>query len=191
MTLVDNSQQSLDKGVAFAEKLLKKDVDKQKLSQSDADAVRGRLTASTNMDDLGDVDMVIEAVPEIVSLKTKIFAQLAATCPPHAILATNTSSISITRIAASTTKVSAAPVTVRASLSDRLADCPIRAAATWAAAALPASRTRRTLRTARCAHCTLRPAALTNSAGSNTNSPPSDRTRLTSVPLPASSAPTS
>lgn len=47
--------------------------------------------------------MVIEAVPEIVDLKTKIFSQLAQLCPPHAILATNTSSISITRIAAATT----------------------------------------------------------------------------------------
>lgn len=105
VTLVDNSQQSLDKGMAFAEKLLKKDVDKQKISQSDADSVRGRLTPSTKMDDLSQVDMVIEAVPEILDLKTKIFAQLAATCPTHAILATNTSSISITKIAASTSKV--------------------------------------------------------------------------------------
>ena len=105
VTLVDNSQQSLDKGIAFAEKLLKKDVDKQKISQSDADSARGRLTPSTKMDDLSEVDMVIEAVPEILDLKTKIFAQLAATCPKHAILATNTSSISITRIAASTSKV--------------------------------------------------------------------------------------
>ncbi|KAF7185722.1 putative 3-hydroxybutyryl-CoA dehydrogenase [Pseudocercospora fuligena] len=104
VTLVDNSQQSLDKGIAFAEKLLKKDVDKQKISQSDADSARGRLTPSTKMDDLSEVDMVIEAVPEILDLKTKIFAQLAATCPKHAILATNTSSISITRIAASTSK---------------------------------------------------------------------------------------
>lgn len=56
------------------------------------------------MDDLGDVDMVIEAVPEIPTLKSSIFAQLAQTCAAHTILATNTSSISITRIAAATTK---------------------------------------------------------------------------------------
>lgn len=55
------------------------------------------------MDDLSDVDFVIEAVPEILSLKTQIFSQLAKICPSHAILATNTSSISITKIAASTT----------------------------------------------------------------------------------------
>lgn len=54
------------------------------------------------MEDLSSVDFVIEAVPEILSLKTSIFTQLAQICPPHAILATNTSSISITKIAAST-----------------------------------------------------------------------------------------
>lgn len=104
VTVVDNSQKSLDKGLAFADKLLSKDVSKEKISQSDADTARQRLTPSTKMDDLGDVDMVIEAVPEIVDLKKSIFAQLAQLCPPHAILATNTSSISITLIAASTSK---------------------------------------------------------------------------------------
>lgn len=104
VTVVDTSQKSLDKGLAFADKLLSKDVSKQKLSQSDADAARERLTPTTKMDDLGNVDMVIEAVPEIVDLKKSIFASLAQICPPHAILATNTSSISITLIAAATTK---------------------------------------------------------------------------------------
>ncbi|KAK4495592.1 hypothetical protein PRZ48_012860 [Zasmidium cellare] len=104
VTLVDTSQQSLDKGLAFADKLLSKDVSKEKITQSDATAIRERLTPSTKVDDLRDVDMVIEAVPEILDLKTKIFAQLAQTVPKHAILATNTSSISITRIAAATTK---------------------------------------------------------------------------------------
>ena len=104
VTVIDNSQASLDKGLSFADKLLEKDVKKAKLSQSDADAARARLKASTKMEDLGEVDMVIEAVPEIVDLKKSIFASLAQICPPHAILATNTSSISITLIAAATTK---------------------------------------------------------------------------------------
>ena len=65
---------------------------------------RERLTSSTNMEDLSNVDFVIEAVPEIPELKASIFSQLARICPPHAILATNTSSISITKIAAATTK---------------------------------------------------------------------------------------
>lgn len=56
------------------------------------------------MDGLADVDFVIEAVPEIPKLKFSIFSKLAQICPPHAVLATNTSSISITKIAAATTK---------------------------------------------------------------------------------------
>jgi len=56
------------------------------------------------MDALSEVDFVIEAVPEIPTLKSSIFSQLAQICPSHTILATNTSSISITKIAASTTK---------------------------------------------------------------------------------------
>lgn len=102
--VVDNSQKSLDKGMAFADKLLAKDVSKQRITQEIADATKKRLTPSTNMSDLSDVDMVIEAVPEIPKLKEEIFAQLAEICPKHAILATNTSSISITKIAAATTK---------------------------------------------------------------------------------------
>lgn len=103
VTVVDSSQQALDKGLSFADKLLKKDVEKERINQQDADAARQRLTPSTRMEDLSDVDMVIEAVPEKVELKRSIFAQLAKICPPHAILATNTSSISITLIAAATT----------------------------------------------------------------------------------------
>lgn len=103
VSVVDNSQASLSKGLSFADKLLAKDVSKERISQSDADATRERLKSTTSMDDLGDVDMVIEAVPEIVDLKKSIFAQLAKICPSHTILATNTSSISITLIARATT----------------------------------------------------------------------------------------
>jgi 3-hydroxybutyryl-CoA dehydrogenase len=102
--VIDNSQASIDKGFKFADKLLEKDVGKGRISKEDAAAARERLTSSTTIDDLSDVDFVIEAVPEIPDLKAKIFAQLAQICPSHAILATNTSSISITKIAASTTK---------------------------------------------------------------------------------------
>ncbi|KAM7195955.1 3-hydroxyacyl-CoA dehydrogenase, NAD binding domain containing protein [Rhypophila sp. PSN 637] len=104
VTLVDSSQASLDKGLAFAEKLLAKDVSKSRITQEQADSARSLLTPSTTLDDLSSVDFIIEAVPEIPSLKFDIFSKLAQIAPKHAILATNTSSISITRIAASTTK---------------------------------------------------------------------------------------
>ncbi|KAK4143734.1 3-hydroxyacyl-CoA dehydrogenase [Dichotomopilus funicola] len=103
VTLVDSSSASLEKGLAFAEKLLAKDVSKQRITQDQADAARTLLTPSTKIEDLASADFVIEAVPEIPELKFDIFGKLAQICPKHAILATNTSSISITRIAASTT----------------------------------------------------------------------------------------
>ncbi|KFZ12258.1 hypothetical protein V502_07177 [Pseudogymnoascus sp. VKM F-4520 (FW-2644)] len=83
VTLLDTSQASIDKGLKFA---------------------GIRLTSTTSMDDLSSVDFVIEAVPEIPSLKFDIFSRLGQIAPAHAILATNTSSISITRIAAATTQ---------------------------------------------------------------------------------------
>ncbi|KAI1867940.1 hypothetical protein JX265_003994 [Neoarthrinium moseri] len=104
VTLVDTSQAALDKGMGFADKLLAKDVSKQRLTQEQADKARSLLSPSTAMEDLSKVDFVIEAVPEIPKLKFDIFAKLAAICPQHTILATNTSSISITKIAAATTK---------------------------------------------------------------------------------------
>ena len=104
VTLVDNSQAALDKGLVFASKLLEKDVQKERLTSSDAETIKSRLHTTTSMSDLSSVDFVIEAVPEIPSLKEKIFADLAKICPPHCILATNTSSISITKIAAATNK---------------------------------------------------------------------------------------
>jgi 3-hydroxybutyryl-CoA dehydrogenase len=84
--------------------LLAKDLSKQRITQEILDQTRSRIHPTTQMSDLSDVDFVIEAVPEIPSLKEKIFAELAQVCPKHTILATNTSSISITRIAAATTK---------------------------------------------------------------------------------------
>ena len=101
---MDNSQASLDKGLAFADKLLAKDVSKSRITQDQADEARSKLSSATSIEKLSDVDFVIEAVPEIPQLKFDIFAKLAEICPKHAILATNTSSISITKIAAATTK---------------------------------------------------------------------------------------
>ncbi|KEY69896.1 hypothetical protein S7711_06451 [Stachybotrys chartarum IBT 7711] len=103
VTLVDTSEKALDKGMAFADKLLSKDVSKSRITQEEADRARSLLSTSTELDSLSSVDFVIEAVPEIPKLKFDIFSQLARICPSHAILATNTSSISITRIAAATT----------------------------------------------------------------------------------------
>ncbi|KAF7522619.1 hypothetical protein PCG10_007339 [Penicillium crustosum] len=112
VTLVDTSQASLDKGLKFADKLLEKDVAKQRLTREAADEARGLISTSLTLEGLSAVDFVIEAVPEVPDLKTKIFASLSQIAPKHAILATNTSSISITKIAAAT---SADPTDLQAS----------------------------------------------------------------------------
>ena len=85
------------------DKLLEKDITKDRITKEEADVARSRLTPSLSIDDINAMDMVIEAVPEIPELKTSIFSRLAQILPKHSILATNTSSISITKIAAATT----------------------------------------------------------------------------------------
>ncbi|KZZ88337.1 NAD(P)-binding domain protein [Moelleriella libera RCEF 2490] len=102
VTLIDTSDSALKKGLAFADKLLARDVSKSRITQEQANQARSLLKSSTHMEDLSSVDFVIEAVPELPQLKYDIFGNLAKICPKHAILATNTSSISITKIAAAT-----------------------------------------------------------------------------------------
>ncbi len=73
-----------------------------KLSEADHQELLGRVTYTTDLGDLADVDLVVEAVPEHLDLKRAIFGQLDKICRPDAILATNTSSLSVTEIAVST-----------------------------------------------------------------------------------------
>ncbi|TCD66272.1 hypothetical protein EIP91_001601 [Steccherinum ochraceum] len=103
--LHDRSEVQLKKGLAFMDKLLEKDVAKGKVSSEDAKDAKDRVTvvsAEQGLSGLRDVDMVIEAVSEKLAVKEAIFKELSAKLSPEAILATNTSSISITKIAAAT-----------------------------------------------------------------------------------------
>lgn len=77
-------------------------VAKQTLSRDDADAALGRITTTTDLDAVGAADVVVEAVFEAVEVKTEVFTALDAICKDGAVLATNTSAIPITRIAAAT-----------------------------------------------------------------------------------------
>jgi 3-hydroxybutyryl-CoA dehydrogenase len=77
-------------------------VGRGKLTQEDADALLGRIITTTSPADLADADLVIEAVPEHIELKATLFAELDAVCRPDAILASNTSSLSITELAVRT-----------------------------------------------------------------------------------------
>ncbi|KAK1230920.1 hypothetical protein PQX77_005951 [Marasmius sp. AFHP31] len=98
--LHDRSSEQTKKGLAFAEKLLEKDVSKGRIKSEEAKEARDRITVVDGVNGFKDVDMVVEAVSENLELKKSLFANLAAELNPKAILATNTSSISITKIAA-------------------------------------------------------------------------------------------
>ncbi|KAL7748020.1 hypothetical protein RI367_006566 [Sorochytrium milnesiophthora] len=100
--LVDAKQEQIDKGLKYIEVNLEKDVLKGKMSAEERDAAMGRVTTATDMDAFADVDFAIEAVSENPTLKREIFSTLAKVMSPDSILASNTSSISITKIAAAT-----------------------------------------------------------------------------------------
>ncbi|MBT3440632.1 MAG: 3-hydroxybutyryl-CoA dehydrogenase [Euryarchaeota archaeon] len=104
VTMVDIKQEFVDRGIAAIEKSLAKLVSKERMSQEDADAARGRISLSVDRADCADCDLVIEAVPEILDLKVSIFQELDGLCKPETILASNTSSISISTIADSTNR---------------------------------------------------------------------------------------
>ena len=105
--LKDVKQEFVDKGLEKAREVtqgqLAKLVKKEKLTQEEADAqlehTLGLITGTTDYADFGDVDFVIEAVPEKMAIKHEVFADLDAATPGHAILASNTSGLSITEIA--------------------------------------------------------------------------------------------
>jgi 3-hydroxybutyryl-CoA dehydrogenase len=89
----------LKRGLASIDKTLAKSVEKGKLSQPDKDAVMGRIKGTTTTRDFADCDLVIEAAIENLELKKKIFAELDGICKTDAILATNTSCLSIIEMA--------------------------------------------------------------------------------------------
>ena len=104
VVMVDVSQAALDRGLAAIAGSLDRLVKKQKLSADDQAAVRSRIRGSTQYRDLAAADLVIEAATENSELKRGIMRQADEIMRPEAILATNTSSISITALAAATTR---------------------------------------------------------------------------------------
>jgi 3-hydroxybutyryl-CoA dehydrogenase len=103
VNLVDISEEALQRGMATIEKNLDRMVRKEKISDADKQATLGHLTTLTDLQKgAADADLVVEAATENVDLKLEIFRQLDQAAPAKAILATNTSSISITKIAAVT-----------------------------------------------------------------------------------------
>ncbi len=100
--LSDVSLELAQKGIAKIDKILSKQVAKGKMTEEDKDAAVGRITAVDGLEGLARVDMVVEAAMEDQELKKQLFAKLDEIVQPDAILASNTSSISLTLIAAQT-----------------------------------------------------------------------------------------
>jgi 3-hydroxybutyryl-CoA dehydrogenase len=88
-------QDKLDKGLGKIEKQLGKAVEKEKLSQDDADAIRGRITGTLDYGDLADCDLVIEAITEDLDLKNEMWSEVDGIVKDDAFLATNTSSLPV------------------------------------------------------------------------------------------------
>ncbi len=102
VVLKDIDQRMLDHGMQTARAVYQRRVDKGKLTAAEMDEKMGLITPALSYDDFADVDFVVEAVPEKLELKKAVFAELDRICQPAAILATNTSALSITAIAAAT-----------------------------------------------------------------------------------------
>ena len=102
VVMVDISQQAVDRGLATVDKSLDRLLSKEKITEADKAAALGRIKGSTSYDDLKAAQLVIEAATENHELKNKILKQLDDLLPPEVIIATNTSSISITQLGAVT-----------------------------------------------------------------------------------------
>jgi len=99
---VSRNQATLDRAVKSIDKRLSSSVEKGKMSQEDKDAVMGRITTGTSLEDLKDCDLIEESIPEDLELKKKTFAELDGICKPETIFGTNTSGLSVTDMAAAT-----------------------------------------------------------------------------------------
>ena len=102
VVMVDIAQPAVDKGLATVGKSLDRLLQKEKITEADKAAALGRIKGSTSYDDLKGAQLVIEAATENHELKNKILKQLDDLLAPEVIIATNTSSISITQLAAVT-----------------------------------------------------------------------------------------
>ena len=102
--VLEINNELLNKGLTSISSSLTRNVKKGRVSQAEKEATLARIKGTTNTKDLGDCDLVIEAVIENLDLKKKIFAELDKICPKHTILATNTSCLSIIDMAQETTR---------------------------------------------------------------------------------------
>lgn len=102
VTLIDMAPAALEKGMGAIQKSLGRVVKKERMTQEEADAVLARISTAGELSAAKDAQLVVEAVVEREEVKAAVFSELDSVCPADTILASNTSSISITKIAAST-----------------------------------------------------------------------------------------
>jgi 3-hydroxybutyryl-CoA dehydrogenase len=102
VTMSDIKDEFIERGMATISKSLDRLVKRETITAQEKEAILGRITTTLDNVDAADADLVIEAAPEILELKQKLFKQLDQVCKPGAILATNTSSLPIGAIAAVT-----------------------------------------------------------------------------------------
>ncbi|WP_110112652.1 3-hydroxybutyryl-CoA dehydrogenase [Bacillus sp. CGMCC 1.16541] len=102
--LQDLQEDFLQRGMNTIEKNLNRQVEKGKLSSDDRDQILSRLQPTVEVEAVKEVDLVVEAIVENMDVKTKLFAKLDELAPAHTILASNTSSLPITEIAAATNR---------------------------------------------------------------------------------------
>ena len=102
VVMIDIEQKYIDKGIGTIEKSLSKLVSKERMTQEEADVAMSFISTSVSRQAASDADLIIEAIPEVTSLKISAFKELDGICKETAILATNTSSISINELAANT-----------------------------------------------------------------------------------------
>ena len=99
------SQPFLDKGLGAIRKNLDRNVEKGRMAAEARDKVLANLKGTTSLEDLKDCDLIIEAIVENIEDKKKLFAALDALCPPHTIIASNTSSCTVIEMAAATKRM--------------------------------------------------------------------------------------
>ncbi len=104
--MIDVAQAALDRGMATITGSCDRLIKKEAMTAAQKSDLLAKVSVSTQMQDFKDCDFVVEAIAENIDLKLKVFKELDQICPPQAILCSNTSSISITKIAAATKRPS-------------------------------------------------------------------------------------
>jgi len=104
VVVVEINQQILSMGIATIEYYLGRAIDKGRISQQDKDLTLARIKGSVTLEDLNDCDLVIEAIPEDMEHKKRVFIELDSICPRNTILCSNTSCLSVTELAGVTNR---------------------------------------------------------------------------------------